>query len=105
MASLGTRQACTPAEVLRASQGYHQLNCTQRAKTAVLPASTWNVHVRSMVDTEDPVEEPSQRSNGQRGEDRKKDQIVLEGIMFLWGHCKRQNGLVMRSMKCEVVCC
>ena len=72
MVSLGTRQDRTPTEVLQTSQGYHLPNCAQRAKTAVLTASTWNVH--SMVD----VEVASQRTDGQRGEDRKIDQIVLE---------------------------
>ena len=76
MVSLGTHQACTPVEVLRASQGYHQLNCAQRAKTAVSTASTWNV--RSMVNSEDPVEVESRRSNEQRGEDRKIVLIALE---------------------------
>ena len=76
MTSLGTHQACTPAEVLQASQGYHLPNYAQRAKTGVLTASTWNV--RSMVDTEGPVEVASQRNDCQRGEDRKIDQIVLE---------------------------
>ena len=76
MASLGIRHSCAPAEVLRASQGGFHPKSAQRAKTAVLTASTWNV--RSMVDTEGPVEVSSQTSNNQRGETRKVDQIVFE---------------------------
>ena len=46
--------SCAPVEVLRASQGDFHPKSAQRAKTAVLTVSTWNV--RSMVDTEGPVE-------------------------------------------------
>ena len=49
MAPLSTRHSCAPAEVLRASQGVFHQKSAQRAKTAVLTASTWNI--RSMVDT------------------------------------------------------
>ena len=66
MVSLGIHHSCPPEEVLRASQGDFHLKSAQRAKTAVLTASTWNV--RSMVDTEGPVEVSNQTSNNQRGE-------------------------------------
>ena len=49
MAPLSTRHSCAPAEVLRASQGVFHQKSAQRARTAVLTASTWNIH--SMVDT------------------------------------------------------
>jgi len=77
MASLDIRHSCASAEVLRASQGSFQRKSAQRARTAVLTASTWNV--RSMVDTVGPVDIAS---CGQRGEDRKIDQIVLELMRF-----------------------
>ena len=76
MASLIIRQSCAPAEVLRASQGVYHQKSAHRAKTAVLTASTWNVH--SMVDTEGPIEIASNQHLHHRGEDRKVDQIVLE---------------------------
>ena len=77
MVSLDIRLSCASAEVLRASQGSFQHKSTHTARTAVLTASTWNV--RSMVDTEGPVDIASY---GQRGEDRKIDQIVLELMRF-----------------------
>ena len=76
MASLGIRHCCAPAEVLQASQGDFHQKSTQRAKTAILTASTWNI--RSMVDTAGLVEVSSQTSNNQRGQTRKVDQIVFE---------------------------
>ena len=66
MVSLSIRYSCAPAEVLPASQGDSHQKSTQRAKTAVLIASTWNIC--SMVDTEGPIEVASQSSNNQRGE-------------------------------------
>ena len=53
IASLDIHHSCTPAEVLLASQGDFHSKFAQRAKTAVLTASTWNIC--SMVDTEVPV--------------------------------------------------
>ena len=60
-----------------ATRGSFQHKSAHRGRTAVLTASTWNV--RSMVDTEGPVDIASY---GQRGEDRKIDQIVLELMRF-----------------------
>ena len=80
MASLNICQSCASAKVLQASQGVYHQKSTQRAKTVVLTASTWNVH--SMVDTEGPIEIASQQHSNQRGEDRKIDQIVLELINY-----------------------
>ena len=76
MVSLNICQSCAPAEVLQASQGVYHQKSAHRAKTAVLTASTWNV--RSMVDTEGPIEIASNQHSHRRGEDRKVDQIVLE---------------------------
>ena len=52
MVSLDIRHSYVPAEVLQASQGDFHQKSAQRAKTAVITASTWNI--RSMVDTEGP---------------------------------------------------
>ena len=81
MVSLGTYQACSPAEDLQPSQGRNKQQQQQyhahRARKAnlFLKVGTWNV--RSMVDTEGSIEVASQ-TNGKRGEDRKVDQVVGE---------------------------
>ena len=64
MASLSIHQACIPAEALQTSQGR---NFAHRA--SLLKLGTWNV--RSMVDTEGSIEVASQRTDGQRGEERR----------------------------------
>ena len=89
MAPLSTRHSCAPAEVLRASQGVFHQKSAQRAKTAVLTASTWNI--RSMVDTEGPVEVASQASGNQRGETRKVDQVVFELTRYGVSVCALQE--------------
>ena len=81
MTSLNPYQACIPAEELRTSQeNCHQVqNKAHRAfrrKLSTWRIGTWNV--RSMVDTEGPIEIASQRADGQRGESKKVDQIVEE---------------------------
>ena len=53
MVPLGTYQGCSPAEDLQPSQGRKQ-SCAQRARRICCNFGTWNV--RSMVDTESPVE-------------------------------------------------
>ena len=74
------------------------INFVHRARK-VMQIGTWNV--QSMVDTEGPIEVASQRTDSQRGEDRKVDQMCVnwQGMMLQWGNCKGQIGLVMRSMK------
>ena len=70
MAPLITRQASSPAEDLHTSQGSN----VRAFRAKRLPSwrlSTWNI--RSMVDTNGPVEVASQCG---RGESRKVDQIV-----------------------------
>ena len=93
MASLGTYQACSPAEDLQTSQGRkhfaHRVS-KARKKFEILKVGTWNV--RSMVDTEGTIEVASQ--SGER-EHRKVDQIVCE----LARHFRRQRGLGVRFMK------
>ena len=76
VSSLGVCHSCVSAKVLQASQGGFHQKSAQRAKTAVLTASTWNI--RSMVDTEGPIAVASQSSDNQRGETCKVDQIVFE---------------------------
>ena len=75
MAPLDTYQACSPAEDLQTSQGRNQ-QFAHRARKARNDwiIRTWNV--RSMVDTEGPIEVASQ--SAERGEDRKVDQVVCE---------------------------
>ena len=75
MVPLGTYQGCSPAEDLQPSQG-RKRSSAQRARSICCNFGTLNV--RSMVDTEGPVEVANQRADGQRGEDRKVDQIVCE---------------------------
>ena len=73
MVPLNTYQACSPAEDLQTSQGRdHHFARRARKATSVWRVGTWNV--RSMVDTEGPIEVASQ--NAKRGEDRKVDQVV-----------------------------
>ncbi len=60
------------AEALQTSQGRNRFAQSMRR----LKLGTWNV--RSMVDTEGSVEVASQWADGQRGEERKVDQIVCE---------------------------
>ena len=60
---------------LQPSQGRKQ-SFAQRARCIRCNFAMWNV--RSMVDTEGSVEVASQRADGQRGEDRKVDQLVCE---------------------------
>jgi len=60
MAPFGTHQACTPAEVLQASQSYHQPKYAQRAKTTLLAAILWNI--QSVVDTEGPIAVAAQQN-------------------------------------------
>ena len=66
MMSPGTHHACAPAEMFQASQLDHLPNFTRCAKTAVLIANTWNV--RSMEDSEGPIEVASQQYDDQRVE-------------------------------------
>ena len=72
MASLGIYQACIPAEALQTSQGREPF----AHRVSLLKLGTWNV--QSMVDTDGSVEVASQLADGQRGEERKVDQIVCE---------------------------
>ena len=83
MVPLDSCQARSPAENLQNSQGKKQRHTAHRAKEGktamrkarnVWRAGTWNV--RSMVDTEGPIEVASQRN--ERGEDRKVDLVVGE---------------------------
>lgn len=71
MASLNIYRACSSAEVLQTSRGRKFAH-----RASILKLGTWNV--RSMVDTEGSIEVASQRTGGQRGEERKVDQIVCE---------------------------
>ena len=64
MVSLDICRSCVSAEVLQASQGSLHQKFAHRARTA---------------DTEGPVD---MASHGQRGEDQKIDQIVLELMIF-----------------------
>ena len=80
MVPLDSCQAQSPAENLQNSQGrnQHTAHRANKGKTAmrkarnVWRAGTWNV--RSMVDTEGPIEVASQWN--ERGEDRKVDLVV-----------------------------
>ncbi len=72
MAPLVMRNVCTPDEVLQTTQGRNRFAQSMRR----LKLGTWNV--RSMVDTKGLVEVASQWADGQRGEERKVDQIVCE---------------------------
>ena len=74
MVSLGAYQGCSPAEELQTSQVQNLF--AQIAGYVRVNFGTWNV--RSMVDTEGPLEVASQRADGQSGEDRKVDQILCE---------------------------
>ena len=66
-------QVCSPAEDLQPSQGVcNAYNVRKARKSITVKFGSWNV--RSMVDTEGPVEVASQHS--QRGEDRKVDQVL-----------------------------
>ncbi len=79
MMSLNLRQTCSPAENLQISQGRNFAHRARKAKKragkrarsrrSVWRLGTWNV--RSMVDTEGPVEVASQGT--ERGEERKVD--------------------------------
>ena len=70
MVSPGTYQGFSPAEVLQTSQGRKSVaHRLRKANRAFMRVGTWNI--RSMVDTEGPIEVASQRFDGQRGEDRK----------------------------------
>ena len=79
MMPLNTRQAHSPAEDLHTSQGRtmnaHRARKAERKKSRnSWRLGTWNV--RSMVDTEGPIEVAS-RGN-EWGEDRKVDLVVRE---------------------------
>ena len=83
MVPLESCQAQSPAETLQNSLGknQHTAHRANKGKTAVRKArnvcrrvGTWNM--RSMVDTEGPIEVASQRN--ERGEDRKVDLVVGE---------------------------
>ena len=77
MASLRTYQARTPAEDLHPSQGTcHRAQRARSQRSRIWRLGTWNV--RSMVDTEGPIEIASRRQDKRRGEDRKVDWIVRE---------------------------
>ena len=78
MTSLNTCQVCSPAENLQSSQGRCHLahKARKRKRTLTWRVGTWNV--RSMVDTDGPVEVASAKVDGQRGEQRKVDLIVNE---------------------------
>ena len=93
MVPLDTYQDCSSAENLQNSQGKFSAQRASRAKLC-MRIGTWNV--QSMVDTEGPIEVASQRADGQRGEDRKADQIVCELARYDVGwsmHCRRLSGL------------
>ena len=72
MVSLGIYQAGTPAGALQTSRGRERF----AHRVSLLKLGTWNV--QSMVDTDGSVEVASQQADGQRGEERKVDQIVCE---------------------------
>ena len=74
MASLRAYQARTLAEDLHPSQG--TCHHAQRTRSRTWHLGMWNV--RSMVDTEGPIEIASRRQDKRRGEDRKVDWIVRE---------------------------
>ena len=75
MASFHSHQVNHTAEVLQTSQNIDQFAHTStKRKTLSWRMGAWNV--RSMVDTEGPIEVASRR--GQRGQDRKVDQIEME---------------------------
>ena len=85
MMSLGTRQACSPAEELHTSQGRNTIahrarkaekkaRKTEKKSRNVLRLRTWNVW--SMVNTEGPIEVASWGKEW--GEDRKVDLVVSE---------------------------
>ena len=78
MMSLGTRQAFTSAEELHTSQGRntiaHRARKAEKKSRNVWRLGTWNV--RSMVDTEGPIEIASRGKEW--GEDRKVDLVVSE---------------------------
>ena len=65
------QRPCKPS-----SQGRNFALRAKKANRVFVTVGTWNV--RSVVDTEGPVEVASQRSDGQRGEDWKVDQMVYE---------------------------
>ena len=66
-------QVCSPAEDLQPSQGVRNAHVNKaNRKSIFMKFGTWNV--RSMVDTEGPIEVASQHS--QHGEDRKVDEVV-----------------------------
>ena len=73
MASLTACQTCSPAEDLKSSQASsHHTHRARKRKHSSWHLGSWNV--RSMVDTEGPVEIAS--SGEDRGEDRKVDLMV-----------------------------
>ena len=85
MASLGSHRVCHTAEVLQTSQDKNQFaHRSKKRKTLSWQMGTWRMgtwqmgtwNVRSMVDTEGPIEVASRC--GQRGEDRKVDLIEME---------------------------
>ena len=77
MASLRACQARTPAEDLHPSQGTcHRAQRARSRRSQTWRLGTWNV--RSMEDTEGPIEIASRRQDKRRDEDRKVDWIVRE---------------------------
>ena len=98
MAPLNTCQASSPVEDLHTSQGSN----VRAFRVKRLPnwwLSTWNV--RSMVDTDGPVEVASQC---RRGESRKVDQIVhvlgQYNIKIAALQETKINGLALMSIGC-----
>ena len=85
-----TYQACSH---LQTSQGRNQIARARKARNDWI-LGTWNV--RSMVNTEGPIEVASQ--SAERGEDRKVDQAVCElakyGLVV-----ERPSGLGVRFMR------
>lgn len=100
MMPLDTCQARSPAENLHISQGSTFAHRARKAKRVqkikcVWRLGTWNV--RSMVDTEGPIEVASQGT--ERGEDRKVDLVVSElaryNVMWWLVCCRRPSGLAV----------
>ena len=117
MVPLDSCQAQSPAENLQNTQGrnQHTAHRANKGKTAmrkarnVWRAGTWNV--RSMVDTEGPIEVASQWN--ERGEDRKVDLVVgklarygvvigalQETKWFGCGAYQVSNSMVLSSGRC-----